>query len=225
MIKILDFYQKLSFALSFLLNKKFNEIQLVKKHIANSPILFDVGSNLGNYSNFITNKLKKFNLEIHSFEPIESLYEKQKNLKTRSNHKIVLNNFAIYNSNEEIEFFENSIPSQSSVLNDNQLGKVKKSYLVNAMKLDTYCLKNSINEIGFIKIDVEGSELSVLQSANNLLKYKKINLLKVEISNSQNNFYEIINFMKNFDYKIASIDNMFFKSNYLEILELYFEKC
>lgn len=224
MIKILNFYQKLSFALNFLIKTKFNEIKLIKKHIANSPVVFDVGSNLGNYSNFITNKLKKFNLEIHSFEPIKSLYEKQKELKTSSNHKIILNNFAIYNSNKEIEFFENSIPSQSSIFNDQQLGKVKSSYLVNVMKLDTYCLENSINEIGFIKIDVEGSELNVLQSANNLLKNKKINLLKVEISNSQNNFFKIINFMNNFDYKVASIDSLFFKSNYLELLEIYFEK-
>lgn len=225
MIKILNFYQKLNFALNFLLNKKFNELELIKKHIQKSSIVFDIGSNLGNYIQFISKKLENFNLEIHSFDPISSLIEDQKKMKLNSKHKLKLNNTAVFNSDDKVNFYENNIPSQSTiVVNNNQIGKVVKSYPVKTIKLDTYCSENNIAEIGFIKIDVEGSELSVLKSANNLLRNKKIHLIKVEISNTHKNFYDVVNYIKNFDYKIVSIDNLFFKNNYLKLLEVYFEK-
>ncbi|MBU1103122.1 MAG: FkbM family methyltransferase [Nanoarchaeota archaeon] len=41
----------------------------------------------------------------------------------------------------------------------------KKEILVPAFKLDTLVKKNNINDIKFIKIDVEGSELEVIRGA------------------------------------------------------------
>ena len=224
-IKILNFYQILNFTLSFLFNKKFNEVELIKKNIEESSNIFDIGSNLGNYIRFLTNKLTNFDLEFHSFEPIENLLTKQETLKINNKHKLKLNNTVVSNSSEEIMFYENSIPSQSTVKNTRgRIGKTKKSYLVKSIKLDQYCIENNINEIGYVKIDVEGSELSVLKSANELLKNKKINLIKVEITNTLHNCNEILDYMGKFDYKIASIDNLFFTKNYLNLLEIYFEK-
>ena len=87
MIKILNFYQILNFTLSFLFNKKFNEVELIKKNIEESSNIFDIGSNLGNYIRFLTNKLTNFDLEFHSFEPIENLLKKQKTLKIKNKKK------------------------------------------------------------------------------------------------------------------------------------------
>ena len=225
MIKILNFYQKLNFALNFIFKKNFNELELIKKHIKSSSIVFDVGSNLGNYIKFLSTKLDNFDLEIHSFEPIDSLCKIQKKLKLNSNHKLKINNLAILNCNKKIKFYENNIASQSSTkIGNNKIGKIVNSYEVQSVKLDKYYIDNSLNQIGFMKIDVEGAELSALESGKDLLNNKKINLLKVEISNSENNLYDVINYMKKFDYKIVSIDNLFFKNNDLNLLEVYFEK-
>ena len=70
MIKILNFYQILNFTLSFLFNKKFNEVELIKKNIEESSNIFDIGSNLGNRVQNI--QKSKFELERFKIKILKS---------------------------------------------------------------------------------------------------------------------------------------------------------
>ena len=46
--------------------------------------------------------------------------------------------------------------------------------------LDSFCKKNQILHIDFLKIDTEGSELGVLLGAHNLLTNKQIEIIQFE---------------------------------------------
>jgi hypothetical protein len=46
--------------------------------------------------------------------------------------------------------------------------------------IDIFCLKNKINHIHFLKIDVEGHELAVLKGAAKMLENKQIDVIQFE---------------------------------------------
>ena len=52
--------------------------------------------------------------------------------------------------------------------------------------LDNYCNKNNINNITFIKIDVEGIELDVLKGSTNIIKKNKPDIF-IEINEKKYN--------------------------------------
>ena len=61
------------------------------------------------------------------------------------------------------------------------------------------------------------------------LKNKNIRVLKIELSleefylNTKKNFYEIIFFLKKFDYEIISISKIKYKNERVTFLDAYFE--
>ena len=54
--------------------------------------------------------------------------------------------------------------------------------VVNQVKLDSFCEQQMIDEVDFLKIDVEGGELEVLRGASNLLEEKKIKVIQFEFN-------------------------------------------
>lgn len=48
------------------------------------------------------------------------------------------------------------------------------------MTLDYYCQNHNIDEIDFLKMDIEGNEYKALLGASGLLKQKKIGVIQIE---------------------------------------------
>lgn len=144
-------------------------------------VLFDVGCNSGSFIKTVKNK--KINSTIHSFEPHPYLskYVEEKYPEVICN-QLCLHNFdGVCNIN---------IPSISvgisSVLNREVFNQLKNSQDIfilecEAMKLDTYCEKQNINNIDFLKMDVEGAEYYVLEGAKKMLSENKIFCGQLEV--------------------------------------------
>lgn len=60
-----------------------------------------------------------------------------------------------------------------------------KEIEVEIKTLDQYCQENNIEEIDFIKIDVEGFEMNVFEGAKNLLLNNKIHAIQFEFGSQQ----------------------------------------
>ena len=84
-------------------------------------------------------------------------------------------------------------------------------------------------KIDICKIDIQGEELNVLMGMQKYLKKKKIKLIKVEITirndydNNKNQFVEIINFLKKFNYDLVTISKIKFSQNEIMFLDAYFQ--
>ena len=84
--------------------------------------------------------------------------------------------------------------------------------------MNSFCKEKGIDNIDFLKRDVEGFELEVFQGAKTLLKENKIGLIAFELSHalleslykSQKN---IIDFLNLYSYKIKHLDGELFKNN------------
>jgi FkbM family methyltransferase len=132
---------------------------------------FDIGCNSGSFIKVLQH-FKIYN--VHCFEPHPVLSE---TTKQKYNY-ITLNNYCLsnYNGNIDIHFPLHSVGLSSCIQRPifSTLGTEVRALNVKCEKLDTYCKKNNINQIDFIKIDVEGAEKMVIEGASNLLKEKKI---------------------------------------------------
>jgi len=86
-----------------------------------------------------------------------------------------------------------------------------KTHEVSCQKLDSFRLKN----IGFIKIDVEGHELSVLRGGQNTISRFKPNiLLESNDRYYKNHYHEVVKFMKDLGYKpYVLIDEAIYECN------------
>ena len=99
-------------------------------------------------------------------------------------------------------------------------------YDINCITLDEFYKINNLGEIyDLVKIDCEGEDYNIIKGAKNLLKKNLIKLLKIEIKFEKNNFYNIINYLNKFNYRLISFSKVKFNDNQsINHIDAYFEK-
>jgi FkbM family methyltransferase len=142
-----------------------------RQSLNSESVFFDVGTNAGSF----IKALDFFGYPIvHCFEPHPFLASITKQVYPH----ITMNNYCLGNENGFIEVY---IPSLSVGLSSiirrpvfDQLNQEITVLNVKCQTLDSYCEEHSIQQIDFIKIDVEGAEKTVLEGAKGLLQSKRI---------------------------------------------------
>lgn len=171
--------------------------------------IIDIGANIGSFSLKVARHLSQSNssFKVYSFEPYKKIFNiLKKNLKLNKTFKnsIKLENTPI--SNKDNQKFLVKIVKNN--LGANKLKQIKKnmnskiSHTNASISLDSYVLKKKIKNISFIKIDVEGMEIDVLEGAKKILK-RDSPAIFIEINEKiyNKNGKSIIPFLKNFNYQ------------------------
>jgi len=189
---LLKTFQRMVYILNYLFSTQLNETKFYKKYLSDKEVIvFDIGSNLGTFSQQLSKTFPKKLLEIHSFEPIDELLAKQK-IKNGMLHK---HNYIISEKSGLIDFFEHEISSQSSVMLNEKIKNQKvKKLTKEAITLEQALEKTNISKVDLLKLDTEGNELDILKSSEHLLKQKIFKIIKVEISFFINNKFTDKNF-------------------------------
>ncbi len=151
--------------------------------LSKEPVVFDIGSNKGAFSDIFLGEYKD-DCMLFLFEPNDKLlsftqikYEYQKN--------IVYESCAAYKENKDIEFkyFENFNNELSSLYEDLSWKQMPmKSKIVKGRTLDSYAEANKIEYIDYLKIDCEGADMDVLEGCNGLMSSGKIKIIQIEYS-------------------------------------------
>jgi len=218
MIKDLEFIiKKIFFSESYLLKRRLKraikknyekELKIIERYSDKTKDAIDVGVYRGVYSY----KLSEYFNTVHSFEPNPLLYPYLEKNLNKIIKNIKLYNIALSDNNEETEL---KLPLRTtSMFKDNieelfQLGaatmhpanKIEKykKIPIKTKKLDDIELKN---EIGFIKIDVEGHEKNVVIGGKSLIhKNKPVMLIEIEKKHTNKPIIETINFIKELNYE------------------------
>ncbi|MEH2150759.1 FkbM family methyltransferase [Nostoc sp.] len=169
-----------------------SEQLLVSKIVRAGMMVFDIGANIGDYS-ILFSKLVGVYGKVYSFEPTLSTFNKLKVRLTNSKcNNVYPFQEAVYSDNAQIEFNEfsedfsawNSI-GRPQMLDPQGSGKyvpIVNTEIVETITLDSFCKNNDIKKIDYLKIDVEGAEIDVLQGATELLIKKDIYFIQFEIS-------------------------------------------
>ncbi len=125
----------------------------------------DVGANIGVYSRFLSHRVRSAG-KVHSFEPAPDNFKRlSEALSGYSN--IRLNNVAVGKQTGEIPLYlsdELNVDHRAYSIP----GVTRHSVVVHSTSLDVYFTSSS--RVDFIKMDVQGYELSVLRGASRLLR-------------------------------------------------------
>ena len=156
----------------------------------------DIGANIGNHSLFFAGYFKK----VYSFEPHPITY-KLLAFNTAPYKNIEIFNFGLGDKNKKINLYSKIANIGASTSNHKDNHSKQKS-IVQIQTLDQCKLK--LNNIGLIKIDVEGMEFNVLKGGINLIKDQTpivvFEQVEQEFSSSIKET-KTINFLKGLGYK------------------------
>ena len=211
------FFKKFFFPEGFLLKRRLQrsikrndeqEINLVKKFIKSGTDSIDVGVYRGVYSY----EMSKYSEKVHSFEPNPIIFKYiNKNLK-KFIKNIHLYNFALSNQNKTInlkipirnsnsnkEIFEEYYEMGKATIHNENNFENYENFEIQTKTIDELSFDNKIS---FIKIDVEGHELEVIEGAINTIKRDKpVLLVEIEKQYTKKEVAESINFINSLGYK------------------------
>jgi len=151
-----------------------DDSEMLFKLVKDGDTIFDIGANIGWYSNHLSKKLP--NAKIYSFEPIpETFLQLKQNTELNDSKNILLNNIALSNKIEKLVFYYSpTVTGASSLVNITENENMNRLEC-DTTTLDHYFFKNKLNKIDFIKCDVEGAELFVFEGGETIInKYKPI---------------------------------------------------
>jgi FkbM family methyltransferase len=158
-------------------------------------VFLDIGAHSGTY----TISLAKYCKTVHSFEPQRMTYYSLCGSVALSNiENVVCHNFGLGAEIQTGEQTLNIVSDDGGGSTVQPIANIKKTELITVKTLDSM----NLHDIGFIKIDVEGNELNVLQGALHTLKqsaYPKI-LFESNIYDS-----ELFSFLTSIGYSIVKI--------------------
>lgn len=191
-------------------NGTFFEIDLLKElqpYIKKNAVILDIGANIGNHSVYWA--VKTDAKRIYSFEPVKDFFKiLQKNVEINNlNNKIKIFNIGLSDKkiNGSISFYDRTNIGGTHVKQD-----PNGNLLLD--KLDN--IKIEENAVDFVKIDVEGHELKVLQGAREtLLKYRPT----IFIETFPDKKLEVHEYLTNLGYHL---EKSFAGSNYLYVSNL-----
>ena len=145
--------------------------------------VLDIGSHIGWYSLFIA----KFGYNIISFEPSEiNNYILNKNLCINKELNITLIKKGLYNEERKCDFFINQENIGDGWVfcdkKENLPGHLKKTGEVMVTKLENYVQFLTQNNLGLIKIDIEGAEEKALESGFTLISKYRVPFIFMEFN-------------------------------------------
>ena len=137
------------------------EIENVR--IESGDIVIDSGANIGLFSLYAASK----GAHVHSFEPINSTFQKLTENVSLNNYNISLQKKGLSNTNGVIDMKLNSVISGGNTfVMDCPFDKTES---IETTTLDDYVNSHNIKNVDFIKADIEGAERFMLMGAKDVL--------------------------------------------------------
>ena len=172
--------------------QKTEELEIYKRMCADFKTVFDVGSrdDLDYYS-------IHSNCTYHLFEPnVDALNSlKRKIAAIEQQHFIIVNEFGLSDENkEDCVYYKNTESFKPHWCVDS----VDSGERYSLSRLDDYCWERGIEEIDFLKIDVEALDYSVILGGLRMIKEQnRVKYIQVEYSGGVGQYVELLD---NFDW-------------------------
>lgn len=209
-------------------NNDEKELQLLKKIIIPETDTIDIGVYRGVYSY----EMAKYSKMVHAFEPNPIIFKDIELNLGKIIKNVNLYNFALsdkenkvllkvpirnknYDKSNYEEYFQ---MGRATIHEQNVMGDIE-TFEIKSKKLDNFTFSNRIS---FIKIDVEGHEMSVIKGAENTIKqYKPTLLVEIEEKHSKQKVLDSINYINSLGYESFFYDNELKSTNNLNNLNMY----
>ena len=168
-------------SLDLLENKVYGELdtKIVKKVVKTDDVVLDLGANIG-YFTILFAKLVGNNGKVIAFEPeFNNFQSLKKNIAENGFHNVIAENKAVSEKNGTTVLYTGTKSSGANRIYEpkkaqewREKGKQQK-FLKNEIEtvsIDEFLNNNKIENVDFIKMDIEGGEFFALKGMKNVLK-------------------------------------------------------
>ncbi len=185
---------------------EYEELYFFKKYLNKQSIVLDIGANTGHHSLFFSVYAK----QVYSFEPFNKMFHILGN-RIRDNNisNIKIYNFGIGDNNQSSDFFapngkNNGVGSFIRSEVGQNIGKLE------IKKGDDVVTDLKLERVDFMKIDVEGMEISVLNGLlKTINKYKPVMFIEMSAESQSMLACELKTKLGNYKYYIIEANNPF----------------
>ncbi len=154
-----------------------------------NPVVFDVGANVGDYSELVHSIIPS--ARIYAFEPAAPVYQQLAKKLSAIGNGANLEAFNLGLSDEEntVDLHSYTVEGQAvSLISsiDRRLPtqvvqvEVSDTERIEVRTLDSFCVAHGVERIDFLKLDVEGHEVAVLRGAQAMLGRGAISMIQFE---------------------------------------------
>ncbi len=177
-------------------------------YLGKSTIILDVGAKIGQTAfNMIRTQQKKgLNPVVHAFEPYPRTFDKlETNRKLNPEAPLKTYNLGLGTQKGTLHMAQHS-PLNSGGFR--MTDSVENSVSVAVTSIDDFVVENGISTIDFIKIDVEGFEVQVIEGAKKTLEaFRPVLVFEYSLQNIRNqngNIEEILTYLTDLNYRVAT---------------------
>ncbi|MFY8072917.1 MAG: FkbM family methyltransferase [Pirellula sp.] len=145
---------------------------------------FDIGANVGNTATKFASWFPES--QIYCFEPISAAFD-QLSLRMRNNPRAICYRLGFSSEAGSFQMTSKGTSTGNCIIKDGTAKPSVDKESVTISTLDKFTKENSVDRIGFLKIDTEGHDLKVLEGATELLDNKRVDFVQVECGISPTN--------------------------------------
>ena len=197
---------------------------ILEKYIGKNNVhtIFDIGAHHGKFALSIIGLFPK--ATVYAFEPYKNSFDVL--VKNTKDKKIIPLPLAVcnYEGNATLNinsFEETNSLLDSSITGNNVIDNLTKSIsqaIIETTTIDAIIENYKIKNIDLLKLDIQGSELSALQGAENLLSNQRVAFILaevefIEIYKNQPLYHNVADFLVTKGYSLYSIYNIHYDIN------------
>jgi len=191
---------------------------MIQKLLAPAKEAFDVGANLGVWTVLMSKANPR--ARVHSFEPNPTTWSfLEKNISRNKCLNVSLNRAAVSDSTRQLDFqvpgkasiFGRVAPAQKGVDKEGRFSN-SNVFPVPAVRLCDYCTAHLVEQIDFLKLDVEGHELAALKGLDHLFRQRRVKAMYIETIKENHDrmgtrFSELLEFIDDCGYDFYTLAN------------------
>lgn len=213
------------------------EVEMIRRYIKPGMVVVDVGAFDGDWSRAVLSQCP--DVVIHAFEPVPATYAQllERMKEPIAAGRLIPNPAALSDGSGAVGIcMYPNLPALSSIhrRNEEDMERVQAGepevLQVQMMRLRDYCQQKGIEQIGFLKIDTEGHECSVLRGCSQMIWAGRIDCVQFEYGgcypDAGTTLEEAFSLLTPYDYRIgkACSGDMVFHDRFSPEMETY-EYC
>jgi FkbM family methyltransferase len=178
----IDAYTNTDF--NFRVNGEMRVVERLLPKLGDKPVVFDIGCNDGEWSELALKR--RADIDLHGFELAPQLQDQiAKRFAGQANFKLCRFglsdrtgdvSFAFYPDNDVLTSLVTDLPRRGA--GHDRLRAVTVQGRV--LRGDDYCAEAGVQHIGYIKLDVEGHEVEVLDGFERMFREKRVDAVQFE---------------------------------------------
>jgi FkbM family methyltransferase len=166
--------------------------------------VIDIGAHIGRYTITSSKQVGNTGKVVAIEADPDNFQLLKRNIALNNLTNVLPLNYAVFSTRTRMKLYEQSASAKYNSLMLARAAKTKNYVEVNADTLDSILKLNEVNQVNWIKIDVEGAEFEVLKGSTKTLSTENVSLL-IEIHNiaDPRHYDNILDFLKYHNYEIT----------------------